>query len=467
MDEAAGDLAAAVAGAELVVAVRAGGRAPGRAGGAGGAGARRRRSPTSARPRPASSQRCRRRLRPRFVGGHPICGFETRGAQNARAELFEGATWFLTPLPETEPARLRDLHRLRGRARRDAGRDRRRRARPPGRAHEPPAARAREPARRAGGRGAHRRPRPAHGDRRLVPRHDARRRREPAHLGRHLPRQPRRAREPCCASTSARSTRCSTALEAGDAGYLARWIGEASGHRRRALEAQFDRVPRSSTASTCTCPTGPACSPASRRRSAPRASTSRTSCCTTSRPSAAARSRCSVAGREAADARRRAARRAGLRRDRRARAGGRHVSAATGADRLEVAPAPRSSASWRVPGDKSISHRSLLIGAVCDGTTEVSGFGANADTLATLARRRGAGRARRAARRGRRRACACTAAACAACRPPDGAIDVRNAGTLMRLLPGPARRPERAPSRSTATSRSAAGRSTASRCRCG
>ena len=51
-------------------------------------------------------------LRPRFIGGHPIAGMETRGAQNARAELFEGATWYLTPLAETEPARLRDLHRL-------------------------------------------------------------------------------------------------------------------------------------------------------------------------------------------------------------------------------------------------------------------------------------------------------------------------------------------------------------------
>ena len=34
-----------------------------------------------------------------------------------------------------------------------------------------------------------------------------------------------------------------TALEAGDAGYLARWIGQASGHHRRALAAQFDRRP--------------------------------------------------------------------------------------------------------------------------------------------------------------------------------------------------------------------------------
>ena len=33
----------------------------------------------------------------RFIGGHPIAGAETAGVQNARAELFEGARWYLTP----------------------------------------------------------------------------------------------------------------------------------------------------------------------------------------------------------------------------------------------------------------------------------------------------------------------------------------------------------------------------------
>jgi prephenate dehydrogenase len=46
----------------------------------------------------------------RFVGGHPVCGSEARGAEHATAELFEGATWFLTPLPETDPARHRLVH---------------------------------------------------------------------------------------------------------------------------------------------------------------------------------------------------------------------------------------------------------------------------------------------------------------------------------------------------------------------
>jgi prephenate dehydrogenase len=34
---------------------------------------------------------------PRFVGGHPLAGAETAGVENAREDLFEHATWYLTP----------------------------------------------------------------------------------------------------------------------------------------------------------------------------------------------------------------------------------------------------------------------------------------------------------------------------------------------------------------------------------
>ncbi|MFL5954157.1 MAG: prephenate dehydrogenase/arogenate dehydrogenase family protein [Gaiellaceae bacterium] len=47
---------------------------------------------------------------PRFVGGHPICGSESRGAEHANAGLFEGATWFLTPDAHTDADRLRRVH---------------------------------------------------------------------------------------------------------------------------------------------------------------------------------------------------------------------------------------------------------------------------------------------------------------------------------------------------------------------
>ena len=48
----------------------------------------------------------------RFIGGHPICGAETRGPERANAELFQGATWFLTPTAGTGPEPLRTVHGL-------------------------------------------------------------------------------------------------------------------------------------------------------------------------------------------------------------------------------------------------------------------------------------------------------------------------------------------------------------------
>jgi prephenate dehydrogenase len=49
---------------------------------------------------------------PRFVGGHPLAGAETAGVQNARADLFEGATWYLTPTAATSGMLYERLHRL-------------------------------------------------------------------------------------------------------------------------------------------------------------------------------------------------------------------------------------------------------------------------------------------------------------------------------------------------------------------
>ena len=46
----------------------------------------------------------------RFVGGHPLCGSEARGPEHATADLFEGATWFLTPVAETDPVSHRLVH---------------------------------------------------------------------------------------------------------------------------------------------------------------------------------------------------------------------------------------------------------------------------------------------------------------------------------------------------------------------
>ncbi|MGI9032222.1 MAG: prephenate dehydrogenase/arogenate dehydrogenase family protein [Acidimicrobiales bacterium] len=40
---------------------------------------------------------------PRFVGGHPMAGSEQDGLEGADVDLFEGATWVLTPTRETDP----------------------------------------------------------------------------------------------------------------------------------------------------------------------------------------------------------------------------------------------------------------------------------------------------------------------------------------------------------------------------
>ena len=37
----------------------------------------------------------------RFIGGHPLAGAETSGVENARAEMLEGARWYLTPTPSS------------------------------------------------------------------------------------------------------------------------------------------------------------------------------------------------------------------------------------------------------------------------------------------------------------------------------------------------------------------------------
>ena len=48
--------------------------------------------------------------RDRFIGGHPMAGSEARGPEHATAGLFNGATWFLTPVDETRPERYKLLH---------------------------------------------------------------------------------------------------------------------------------------------------------------------------------------------------------------------------------------------------------------------------------------------------------------------------------------------------------------------
>ena len=49
----------------------------------------------------------------RFVGGHPLAGAETAGVEHAREDLFDGASWYLTPAEGSTAGELYErLHRL-------------------------------------------------------------------------------------------------------------------------------------------------------------------------------------------------------------------------------------------------------------------------------------------------------------------------------------------------------------------
>ncbi len=48
----------------------------------------------------------------RFIGGHPLAGAATAGVRHARADLFDGATWYLTPTARSRGTLYERLHRL-------------------------------------------------------------------------------------------------------------------------------------------------------------------------------------------------------------------------------------------------------------------------------------------------------------------------------------------------------------------
>jgi 3-phosphoshikimate 1-carboxyvinyltransferase len=52
---------------------------------------------------------------------------------------------------------------------------------------------------------------------------------------------------------------------------------------------------------------------------------------------------------------------------------------------MRIEPVPVLEGHVGVPGDKSVSHRAVLIAALCEGETRISGFGRSADTEATIA----------------------------------------------------------------------------------
>lgn len=89
----------------------------------------------------------------------------------------------------------------------------------------------------------------------------------------------------------------------------------------------------------------------------------------------------------------------------------------------------------RVPGDKSISHRAVLLGAVNAGPVEVTGFLRSADTLATVRAARSLGVSVDEHGPGGEDLTV-HGVGWEGLQEPADVIDVANAGTLIRLLPG-------------------------------
>jgi 3-phosphoshikimate 1-carboxyvinyltransferase len=100
---------------------------------------------------------------------------------------------------------------------------------------------------------------------------------------------------------------------------------------------------------------------------------------------------------------------------------------------LVAAPAARLSGAARAPGDKSISHRVLMLGAIAVGETDIHGLLDGEDVLATAAalRRLGA-----AVERGRDGVWRVHGVGLGGLAEPDDVLDLGNAGTGARLLMG-------------------------------
>lgn len=88
---------------------------------------------------------------------------------------------------------------------------------------------------------------------------------------------------------------------------------------------------------------------------------------------------------------------------------------------------------FRVPGDKSISHRSIMLGSLAEGTTEVSGFLEGEDALATLASFRAMGVQIDGPNEGK---VSVHGVGMHGLKAPSGELYVGNSGTSIRLLSG-------------------------------
>ena len=99
----------------------------------------------------------------------------------------------------------------------------------------------------------------------------------------------------------------------------------------------------------------------------------------------------------------------------------------------KVKPGGTVTGSIRVPGDKSISHRSIMLGSLAEGTTEIEGFLEGEDALATLQSFRDMGVVIEGPVNGK---VTVHGVGLNGLQAPQGALYVGNSGTSMRLLSG-------------------------------
>ncbi|MEW8512588.1 MAG: 3-phosphoshikimate 1-carboxyvinyltransferase, partial [Candidatus Thiodiazotropha sp.] len=100
---------------------------------------------------------------------------------------------------------------------------------------------------------------------------------------------------------------------------------------------------------------------------------------------------------------------------------------------FQIQPGGELNGNLRVPGDKSISHRSIMLGSLADGVTRVKGFLEGEDSLATLNAFRQMGVTIEGPDSGR---LTIRGVGVDGLQLPQNPLDLGNSGTSMRLLTG-------------------------------
>ncbi len=100
---------------------------------------------------------------------------------------------------------------------------------------------------------------------------------------------------------------------------------------------------------------------------------------------------------------------------------------------FQVSPSALTDATVTVPGDKSISHRALMLGSIAEGCTDISGFLAGEDCLATLAAMKSMGVT---IEPGEATEITIDGVGLTGLEKPGSPLDLGNSGTAMRLMAG-------------------------------